>query len=417
MATPAVPPVPQTSPKVRIQSIDLVRGLDVWLMLFVNAMAGVQGAPAWILHRPADVDGMTITDVVFPGFLFIVGLALPLAVSGRQRRGEPVWRHIAARTAALLVMGLFMVNAEEAMASGGVWPHLWNVLAMVALLFIWRMPPSAADGKGPDLYRLAGIGMLLTLGVVYHREGATSLIHLRPSWWGILGLIGWAYLVAASVYLLAHGREAVIVAAIALLYVVTLADGADRVGALTAVRPLLPVGSALAAHGAVTLSGALLGLMLMRHRALGPASSPYRMAAVGATHAVVLAAAGLLLHTLADLSPIFWFSKIKATVPWCLLSSAWTAAAWTVLYLIADAWGFKRWPRAVAPASENALPIYLVAPLLLSLCALGVPLFGLDPMEALAGNVWTGIARALGFAALVVALCARLRRGGLRIQL
>ena len=50
----------------RESSIDLVRGADVLLMLFVNEMAGVRGTPAFLLHRPHDVDGMTITDVVFP---------------------------------------------------------------------------------------------------------------------------------------------------------------------------------------------------------------------------------------------------------------------------------------------------------------------------------------------------------------
>ena len=55
-------------------SIDLLRGADVLLMLFVNEVAFVKGAPAFLRHVGMDVDGMTITDVVFPAFLFIVGL-------------------------------------------------------------------------------------------------------------------------------------------------------------------------------------------------------------------------------------------------------------------------------------------------------------------------------------------------------
>src|SRR5512146_2932954 len=95
----------------RVIAIDVLRGLDVWLMLFVNEMAGVHGTPAWLLHKKASDDGMTITDVVFPAFLFIVGMAIPLALGGRLRRGEgksSVWRHVLTRTAALLVMGVFM---------------------------------------------------------------------------------------------------------------------------------------------------------------------------------------------------------------------------------------------------------------------------------------------------------------------
>ena len=68
----------------RETSIDLVRGADVLLMLFVNEMAGVRGTPAFLRHRPPDADGMTITDVVFPAFLFIVGMSIPFALGGRR---------------------------------------------------------------------------------------------------------------------------------------------------------------------------------------------------------------------------------------------------------------------------------------------------------------------------------------------
>lgn len=34
----------------------------------------MQGTPAFLLHKPATVDGMTATDVVFPAFLFIAGM-------------------------------------------------------------------------------------------------------------------------------------------------------------------------------------------------------------------------------------------------------------------------------------------------------------------------------------------------------
>src|SRR5262245_45180789 len=112
MAVPA--PRPSTLPthaprrEARLQSLDVLRGLDVLLMLFVNEMAGVHGTPAWLRHVPPGVDGMTLTDVVFPAFLFIAGMAIPLAAGSRLGRGESrstVWRHIAVRTTALLVMG------------------------------------------------------------------------------------------------------------------------------------------------------------------------------------------------------------------------------------------------------------------------------------------------------------------------
>src|SRR2546426_7351596 len=96
----------------RETSIDLVRGADVLLMLFVNEMAGVRGTPAFLLHKAHDVDGMTITDVVFPAFLFITGLAIPFALGGRLRRGDTGggWGPIPTPPIPPPVMGGLIVN-------------------------------------------------------------------------------------------------------------------------------------------------------------------------------------------------------------------------------------------------------------------------------------------------------------------
>ena len=51
-------------------------------MLFVNDL-NMNVAPAWLGHMEADFDGMGLADWVFPGFLFIVGMAIPFAFSKR----------------------------------------------------------------------------------------------------------------------------------------------------------------------------------------------------------------------------------------------------------------------------------------------------------------------------------------------
>ena len=71
----------------RIASVDIMRGLTLLLMLFVNDL-NMKVAPAWLGHMKADFDGMGLADWVFPGFLFIVGMAIPFALSGRMKKGE-----------------------------------------------------------------------------------------------------------------------------------------------------------------------------------------------------------------------------------------------------------------------------------------------------------------------------------------
>lgn len=167
-------------------------------------------------------------------------------------------------------------------------------------------------------------------------------MQLRPYWWGILGLIGWAYLVAAATYLITGDRPAVLLGVVALLHLLALADEADAIGALTAIRPFVHVGRFLASHGALVLSGTLLTLALRRDGTNG--RSPGRFVAPALGYAAALAAAGFLLHALRDVHPAFWISKNRATAAWCLLSAAITVIAWMAAYALADVRGWRRWP-------------------------------------------------------------------------
>src|SRR5262245_50998275 len=106
----------------RIHSIDVLRGFTILVMMFVNDFHGVKDGPAWMKHiHPSTADGMTFVDVVFPAFLFIVGISIPFAIGRRLENGErvaSVWRHILARAFGLLVIGYFMVNSETISKNG-----------------------------------------------------------------------------------------------------------------------------------------------------------------------------------------------------------------------------------------------------------------------------------------------------------
>ena len=71
----------------RIASVDALRGLTILLMIFVNDLG--PAAPSWMHHiQPPNADGMTLADVVFPAFLFIVGVSIPLAFERARRDGK-----------------------------------------------------------------------------------------------------------------------------------------------------------------------------------------------------------------------------------------------------------------------------------------------------------------------------------------
>jgi len=121
----------------RIMSIDALRGFVMFTMIFVNDLAGADGdiVPNWMKHasdiRPRISSGMTFVDLVFPGFLFIVGLSIPFALGGRLARGERWYRilpHVLARTASLLLLGILMMNGQPD-ATKIPWYHAPSALA------------------------------------------------------------------------------------------------------------------------------------------------------------------------------------------------------------------------------------------------------------------------------------------------
>jgi heparan-alpha-glucosaminide N-acetyltransferase len=376
----------------------------------------VTGAPAFLRHRPSDFDGMTITDLVFPAFLFIVGIAIPFALGGRLRRGQApgeVWRHVVLRSLALVVMGVLMVNAEQGV-SGWLSAPAWNVVATIGLLLVWGAPDEGWGRVRKSWLQVAGLALLLFVAIVYQNPEVSGWIHLRPYWWGILGLIGWAYLGVASLYLLARDRPAILVGAIALFYCVALADAAGSWDWLSALRPL--VGPVVGTHGALVLAGALLGVLLRRHLQEGGSAGRFAARVLG--YAAALGVAGLLLRSLSGVHTAFIISKNHATAPWGLVSSALTAAAWVAVFLLVDVLGWRRFSRSLAIAGENPLVAYLMAPFLLSLFALSAPLFGgTNFYEALGATTGIGLVRSAVFAWLVVRLTGWMRSKGVRIQL
>src|SRR4029078_6159494 len=83
---PVAQPTPPKPPRERLLSLDVFRGLTVAGMLLVNnPRTGAHISPP-IEH--AEGNGWTATDLIFPFFLFIVGITPPLSLQARRARGD-----------------------------------------------------------------------------------------------------------------------------------------------------------------------------------------------------------------------------------------------------------------------------------------------------------------------------------------
>ncbi len=63
----------------RLASIDVYRAIIILLMVFVYDFWTLYEVPAWLEHAPGNADAMGFSDIIFPAFLFIVGLSIPLS--------------------------------------------------------------------------------------------------------------------------------------------------------------------------------------------------------------------------------------------------------------------------------------------------------------------------------------------------
>src|SRR5881409_1170573 len=94
----------------RLLSLDVFRGLTVAGMLLVNDPGTWSAIYPPLEH--ASWNGWTPTDLVFPFFLFIVGITTQLSISARRARGEDenaIRRQIIRRGALIFLFG-FLIN-------------------------------------------------------------------------------------------------------------------------------------------------------------------------------------------------------------------------------------------------------------------------------------------------------------------
>ena len=139
-------------PKARLVSLDVFRGLTVAAMVLVNNPGTWRAVYAPLRH--ADWHGWTPTDLIFPFFLFIVGVAIPLGLGRRLETGEgrgPIVTRIVQRAVIIFALGLTLhavSNFDPAtIRISGVLQRIAACYLVAALLFVttgWRMQAGLA---------------------------------------------------------------------------------------------------------------------------------------------------------------------------------------------------------------------------------------------------------------------------------
>ena len=313
-------PAPKSN---RLVSLDALRGFDMlWIMggeRIIIALADLTGATAltWAATQMDHVEwnGFHFYDLIFPLFLFIAGVSMPLSLDKRKASGESkakIYRHIFIRMITLVIFGIIYNGFLDLN-----WGHI----------------------------RYASVLGRIGLGWFF---AAIIVLNCKPKWWyawfgGIL-LFYWAILALIPVPGYGAGN---------------LTMEGSLVGFID--RLLLPGRLYLEVHDpegilstipaiSTALMGALTGNFL---RIPDQKISGLKKALWMGIAGIVSLVLGWLWGLLFPINKNLWTSSFV------IYTGGWSLLLIALFYLIIDVWGWKKWAFFFIVIGMNSITIYM----------------------------------------------------------
>lgn len=328
----------------RIEAIDVFRGLTIFLMFFVIAIGAgeyrdLPHKTSWFGSLPistwnhADIAwerfaeekyesgltqmeiltlpeaklknvGLTITDLVAPFFIFIVGLCLPLS---RSRHGREWWTHVLSRTVKLILLGVLYISL------------------ILGLSWWW--------------------GILQAIGISYFIAAVSLKLSRRGRWIAVFTLLGFHMIMSHFTHWwLAFGD---------------ISDPFFRISSLygSMARPLrihcLPWVSI--SYGALTIIGVMLGEAVVTKDPKRILSDSFRLGTVFMAIGYALHKTGLLTGQTG-----LCFNKPDVTASYSLFTAGLACIVFGIIYWIVDVKKFKGWIFPFKELGLNALLAYFM---------------------------------------------------------
>jgi predicted acyltransferase len=298
----------------RLLSLDVFRGATIASMILVNNPVDWDYAYSQLRH--ASWNGWTFTDMIFPFFLFIIGVSLTFSFEHRRQKGDTdakLMLQVARRTLVLFVLGVVLTNFP-------------------------RFDPSN--------FRIPGVLQRIALCYFF-----AALIFLKS---GFRGQVFWTIGLLTSYWLM-----------LILIPVPGIGPGVLEPGKNlpTYIDSILlrnhlwsnyvpwdpeGIGSTIPAI-ASTLFGVLAGHWLRSEYSMETKTS--RMLAVG----LMLLAFGWISSFWLPINKGLWTSSYS------IFMAGWALVCFAVLYWIVDVKGYERWSKPFAIYGKNAIAAYILS--------------------------------------------------------
>lgn len=387
----------------RVRSIDAFRAVIMLLMIFVNDIEDIPNTPQWIHHVADDVDGIGLADIIFPAFLFIVGLSIPFSFQSRSAQNSNLPLHIIKRSAVLIFWGFLFTNLEtydeeNTLIQRGTWQYL----AIFSMFFIFL--DYGWLKRVWIKYALQGMGvaLLIFLAAIYKSQDPENT-WLHFTWWGILGLIGWAYLYSALIFHFSNGRLWVQVVAWAIFVLFNLFS---HLGLTIFPEPFYP-SIWLAGNGAMqafAMAGVVTAALYRQMLVQGSAGK----------FALTITVASVILIVFAFLVRNYTggISKAFETPAWVLISTAVCVWSYLPFVFIVDVKKKYDWIKPIEAAGVATLTCFMLPDIFYS----WFETTDLDYPDLVKNGIG-GVARGVVFAFLIVWATALLLKIKIRLKI
>jgi len=392
----------------RLLSIDIFRAFTMFLMIFVNDLWSLKGVPLWLDHATVTEDTLGFADTIFPAFLFIVGLSIPPAISARIAKGgsqKNILAYISARSFALLVMGFYHVNLENYNKAGALLPKpVWQILITVGFFLVWLDYSPSFQKRAKAILQWTGVSILILMAVFYNGLNEQVIVWMRPQWWGILGLIGWAYLLCAVIFYYSKSRISVLTGALiffSLFNILVNTGWLDFLDPLKSYIWIVGNGS----MPALTMAGILVSCLYLKFRDNKSRYYWLTLSAIG----IFMLAGGFVLRPF-----LGGISKIRATPSWVMICTGISIFCFMLFNYLIDIKNEQNWFAVIMPAGTSTLTVYLLPYIHYAFYNIFYPASAL-PLMLRTGSI--GIIKSLLYSLVIIMITGLLEKKRIRLKI
>jgi len=239
------------------------------------------------------------------------------------------------------------------------------------------------------------------MAICYQSAEAKGITAMEVQWWGILGLIGWAYLISSCVFLFSAGKLWLQIGALLFFIAFNSANTLSWLTPLDLIHQYIWI----AENGAMptlAMAGIVVALFYRKYTSANP------------KFWISIAIFALLMLAFGFLTKHLWgISKIRATPSWTTICAAITTLAFGLMVLLTEKLNQRKWYEWIKPAGTSTLTCYLIPYLHYAL----IGLFSIPQLPLILRTGSVGLLKSLVYALVIVGIAGLLSRRNIRLKI